>query len=56
MSNRKHLMATEYLAFYEYQTAEKVLKKLRDFDPDAEMVYYIYVISRKKELVGILSV
>src|SRR5690554_1175693 len=50
------LMTTEYLAFYSDHTAKRVLEKLRMIGPDAEMVYYIYVISRKKELLGVLSV
>ncbi|ACL70000.1 magnesium transporter [Halothermothrix orenii] len=50
------LMTTEYLAFYSDQTAQQVLEKLREISPDAEMIYYIYVISRTKELVGVLSV
>jgi magnesium transporter len=50
------LMTTEYLAFYSDHTAERVLEKLRMIGPDAEMIYYIYVISRKKELLGVLSV
>lgn len=50
------LMTTEYLAFYSDNTASRVLDKLRIIGPGAEMIYYIYVISRKKELRGVLSV
>lgn len=50
------IMTTEYLAFYSDQTAEKVFEKLRKISPEAEMIYYIYVISRSKELLGVLSV
>lgn len=50
------LMSTEYLAFYTDNTADMVLKKLRQIGPDPGMIYYIYVISRKKELMGVLSV
>lgn len=50
------LMTTEYLAFYNDMTADMVLQKLRKISPDGEMIYYIYVISRKKELLGVLSV
>lgn len=50
------LMTTEYLAFYSDLTAAEVLEKLRKISPEAEMIYYIYVISRTKELLGVLSV
>ncbi len=50
------IMTTEYLAFYSDQTAAKVLEKLRKISPEAEMIYYIYVISRSKQLLGVLSV
>jgi magnesium transporter len=50
------LMNTEYLAFYSDYTADKVLEKLRNISLEAEMIYYIYVITRTKELVGVLSV
>ncbi len=50
------LMNTEYVAFYSDNTTQKVLEKLRDLSPEPEMIYYIYVISRTKELVGVLSV
>ena len=50
------LMSTEYLAFYSDNTAARVLEKLRMIGPEPGMIYYIYVISRNKELLGVLSV
>jgi len=49
-------MTTEFIAFYADNTARSVLNKMRKIITEPEMIYYIYVISRKKELVGVLSV
>ncbi|RCW45380.1 magnesium transporter [Halanaerobium sp. MA284_MarDTE_T2] len=49
-------MTTEFIAFYADNTAQSVLNKIRKIITEPEMIYYIYVISRKKELVGVLSV
>jgi len=43
------IMTTEYLAFYSDLTAADVLEKLRKISPEAEMIYYIYIISRTKD-------
>lgn len=50
------LMNTQFIAFYEDNTVDKVLSKLRDLISEPEMIYYIYIISRTKELKGVLSV
>lgn len=50
------LMNTDYIAFYEDNTVKQVLNKLRELISEPEMIYYIYVISRTKELLGVLSV
>ncbi|MFW6006447.1 MAG: magnesium transporter [Halanaerobiales bacterium] len=49
------LMTTEFIAFYQDNTTEEVFEKLRSLVSDPEMIYYIYVISRTKELKGVLS-
>ncbi|MGM0602334.1 MAG: magnesium transporter [Bacillota bacterium] len=49
-------MTTEFIAFYADNTTQSVLNKMRKIITEPEMIYYIYVISRKKELVGVLSV
>jgi len=50
------LMNTQFIAFYEDNTVQKVLNKLRELISEPEMIYYIYIISRRKELRGVLSV
>jgi magnesium transporter len=49
------IMTTEYIAMKQGKTVAEAIKKLRDIAPSAEMIYYIYVINRKRELVGVLS-
>ncbi len=50
------LMNTQFIAFYEDNNVQKVLNKLRELISEPEMIYYIYIISRRKELKGVLSV
>ena len=49
-------MTTEFIAFYADNSVGTVLNKIKDLSIEPEMIYYIYVISRKKELLGVLSV
>ncbi|ADQ15090.1 magnesium transporter [Halanaerobium hydrogeniformans] len=49
-------MTTEFIAFYADNSVSTVLNKIKDLMIEPEMIYYIYVISRKKELLGVLSV
>lgn len=49
------IMTTEYVAILEDITAEKAIQVLRETAPDAETVYYVYVINRKNQLVGVIS-
>ncbi|SMB91009.1 magnesium transporter [Desulfonispora thiosulfatigenes DSM 11270] len=49
------LMTTEYVAIPENITAAKAIEVLRDIAPDAETVYYVYVINLKNQLVGVIS-
>ncbi|MCC3145384.1 magnesium transporter [Halanaerobium sp. Z-7514] len=49
-------MTTEFIAFYADNSVGTVLNKIKDLMIEPEMIYYIYVISRKKELLGVLSV
>lgn len=50
------IMTPQFIAFYTDQKVERVIKKLRKLVSEPEMIYYLYVISRDKELVGVLSV
>lgn len=49
------LMTTEYIAFKETLTAEKTINCLRELAPDAEVIYYLYVIDAEEKLRGVLS-
>ncbi|WP_041667483.1 magnesium transporter [Acetohalobium arabaticum] len=48
-------MTTEYIAMKQDKTVAESIQKLRDIAPEAEMIYYIYVVDEKQELTGVLS-
>jgi len=48
-------MTTEYLALMEGQTAGQALAQLHAMAPDAETIYYVYVIDDAGRLHGVLS-
>ena len=48
-------MTTEYVAILETITAGKAIEVLRENAPDAETIYYVYVINVKNQLVGVIS-
>jgi magnesium transporter len=49
------LMTTEYIALEEHLTAGGAIDRLRELEPDAETIYYVYVTSDDGQLVGVLS-
>ena len=49
------IMATEYVTVNMDWTVEKTLAELRHAAPEAETVYYIYVVDADERLVGVLS-
>lgn len=49
------LMATEFVVVPVFVTAEKAIEIIRLSAPDAETIYYVYVIDGMNHLVGILS-
>ncbi|MDN5347237.1 MAG: magnesium transporter [Clostridia bacterium] len=49
------LMTTEYVAIKEDITAGEAIEILRATAPDAETVYYIYVVNSQNQLVGVVS-
>lgn len=49
------LMTPEYVAVREGMTVEEVLRFLRRAAPDAETIYYIYVVDEEGRLKGVLS-
>ncbi|WP_102347314.1 magnesium transporter [Bacillus sp. Marseille-P3661] len=49
------IMTTEFVAISANQTIENAMKILKSKAPDAETIYYIYVIDDQKRLVGVIS-
>lgn len=49
------LMTTELVTIPRNLTVEDTINKLRETSPDAETVYYLYVVDDEKKLVGILT-
>jgi len=49
------IMATEYVSVHSEWTVEQTLAELRRAAPEAETVYYIYVLDDDEQLVGVLS-
>ena len=50
------LMTTEYVAVLHTLTAAEAIDRLRELEPDAESVYYVYVVDEEEHLLGVLSV
>jgi len=49
------IMTTEYVAILQNITAGRAIEVLREIAPDAETVYYVYVVNDKNQLVGVIS-
>jgi magnesium transporter len=49
------LMTNEYVALPEHLTASETIDHLRNLAPDAETIYYIYVIDPDERLLGVIS-
>lgn len=49
------IMTTEYVAILKNITAGRAIEVLREIAPDAETVYYVYVVNDKNQLVGVIS-
>jgi magnesium transporter len=49
------IMTTEYIAIPATLTAAETIERLRELEPDAETIYYIYVVDDDGRLVGVLS-
>ncbi len=49
------IMTTEYIAVDERLTAARAIDRLRELEPDAETIYYVYVTDDDGRLVGVLS-
>lgn len=49
------LMTTEYVVMPKSFTAQQTIEKMRELAPEAETIYYIYVINDKEKVAGVLS-
>lgn len=49
------LMTTEFISFPQNQTVEETINSLRSQAPDAETIYYLYVVNEEQRLAGALS-
>jgi len=49
------MMTTEFVAVRADLTAAQTIERLRELEPDAETIYYVYVVDADGQLVGVLS-
>lgn len=49
------LMTTEYVSLHESLTADEAIEELRRQAPEAETIYYLYVVDSEEHLKGVLS-
>lgn len=49
------LMTNEYVAIAQGYTAQQTIDHLRSLEPEAETIYYVYVIDADERLVGVIS-
>jgi magnesium transporter len=49
------MMTTEYIAVHESLTCAQAIDRLRELEPDAETIYYVYVTDEDGVLAGVLS-
>jgi magnesium transporter len=49
------MMTTEFVAIPRTLTAAQTIERLRELEPDAETIYYVYVVDEDDRLVGVLS-
>ncbi len=49
------LMTSEFLALRPKMTAAEALQAIREWQPDAETTYYLFVVDRERRLVGVVG-
>src|SRR5699024_2501155 len=49
------IMTTEFVSIDKSQTVQETMRQLKREGPDAETIYYLYVVDEDKQLVGVLS-
>src|SRR5438046_4776824 len=49
------MMTIEYVALLHTLTSAQAIDRLRQLEPNAESVYYVYVVDEEEHLLGVLS-
>ena len=49
------LMTTDYTWIYPHRTAEGTIRKIREIAPTSEFIYYLFVVDKEDQLLGLLS-
>ena len=49
------LMTSAYLTLWRRMTAQQAIDTIRDWRPDEETIYYLFVIDRLKRLLGVIN-
>ncbi|HET7628545.1 MAG TPA: magnesium transporter [Bacillales bacterium] len=49
------IMTTEFVAIRDYQTVAEAMRILKKEAPDAETIYYVFVVDEEKRLKGVIS-
>lgn len=49
------IMTTEYIGLPNTLTAQETIDRLRELAPDAETIYYLYIVDEEEHLLGVLS-
>ncbi|MFC0562158.1 magnesium transporter [Halalkalibacter alkalisediminis] len=49
------IMTKEFISLTSTQTAQEVIEQLREEAPNAETIYYLYVVDYQQQLVGVVS-
>jgi CBS domain-containing protein len=49
------IMTTEFIGLPNTLTAQQTIDRLRELEPDAETIYYLYVVDEAERMIGVLS-
>lgn len=49
------IMNNEFVTLPEYLTVEQAIQHIREMSPEAEMIYYVYILDNRDKLIGVLS-
>ncbi|HEY3298094.1 MAG TPA: CBS domain-containing protein [Armatimonadota bacterium] len=49
------LMTTDFVSIRDAMTAQQAIDFLRELEPDAETIYYLYVVTKDEKLAGVIS-